>query len=76
MAICLSFYAIPFFLTGALKASNACVKPMDISVASHALSYASPVKNRERRDVKKKNGKGRCGGESYLYRLPHNDGSP
>lgn len=50
---------------------------MDISIASHALSYASPVKNRERRDVKK-NGKEDGGKgerrESYLYRLPRNDG--
>ena len=58
----------------ALKASDACIKPMDISDASHTLSYAASVKNGERRDVKKKWKEIQGGRESYLYRLPHNDG--
>lgn len=49
-----------------IKGERRCIKPMDISAASHALSYASPVKNRERRDVKKK-WKDRRGGKGGLF---------
>lgn len=60
----------------ALKVSDACIKPMDISGASHTLSYAASVKNGVKRGVKKNGKKDREEGRAICTGCPITTGSP